>query len=69
MRLPDDVDRNRLAQLAEERSVGYARGANFHVHNADVPYLRLAFGHVPTKLIEEGIPLLASCIEDARTFA
>ena len=69
IRLPDDVDRVRLAQLAEERSVGYAKGANFHVHNADVPFLRLAFGHVPTDLIREGIPVLASCIEDARTTA
>ena len=66
IRLPDDVDRERLAQLAEERSFGYAKGSSFHVHNADVPFLRLAFGHIPTALIREGIPVLASCIRDAR---
>ena len=66
VKLPDNVDRKRLAQLAEQRSVGYAKGANFHIHNADVPYLRLAFGHVPEDLIREGIPVLASCIRDAQ---
>ena len=67
VKLPDNVDRVRLAQLAEERGVGYAKGANFHIHNADVPYLRLAFGHVPDAMIREGIPVLAGCIRDAQT--
>jgi DNA-binding transcriptional MocR family regulator len=32
-----------------------------------VPYLRLAFGHVPDAAIREGIPVLAQCIREART--
>lgn len=67
VRLPDDVDRAKLAVLAAERSVGYASGAQFHIRGEDVPYLRLAFGHVPDQLIEEGIPELAKCIREART--
>jgi len=67
LRFPDDVDRDRLQSLAEQRSFRYARGRSFHVSNEDVPYLRLAFGHVPERAIREGIPVLAQCIREART--
>jgi hypothetical protein len=32
-----------------------------------VPYLRLAFGHVPADAIRDGIAVLAPCIREART--
>jgi 2-aminoadipate transaminase len=67
LRLPDDVDRDRLQSLADQRGFRYARGRSFQVDNEDVPYLRLAFGHVPDAMIEDGIPVLAQCIREART--
>lgn len=67
LRFPDDVDRDKLQSLADQRGFKYARGRAFHVDNEDVPYLRLAFGHVPDAAIREGIPVLAQCIREART--
>lgn len=67
VRFPDDVDQDRLARLAAERGVHYAPGANFHIDGRRVPYLRLAFGHVPDADIRDGIPILARCIREART--
>ncbi len=67
LRFPDDVDRDRLATLSEQRGFRYGRGRNFHVGNEDVPYLRLAFGHVPDDAIREGVGVLAQCIREART--
>ena len=67
LRFPDDVDQDRLARLAAERGVHYAPGANFHIHGTRIPYLRLAFGHVPDADIRDGIPILARCIREART--
>ena len=67
VRFPEDVDQDRLARLAAERGVHYAPGTNFHIDGARVPYLRLAFGHVPDADIRDGIPILARCIREART--
>jgi 2-aminoadipate transaminase len=67
LRLPDDVDRDKLQSLADQRGFRYARGRAFQVNNEDVPFIRLAFGHVPDEMITEGIPVLAECIREART--
>ena len=67
VRFPDDVDQAKLARLAAERGFFYASGANFHIHGDEVPYLRLAFGHVPDDDIKDGIPILAQCLREART--
>jgi 2-aminoadipate transaminase len=67
LRFPDDVDRDKLQSLADARGFRYARGRSFQVANEDVPYLRLAFGHVQDEAIVEGIPVLAHCIREART--
>ncbi len=67
VRFPDDVDQAKLAKLAAERGFFYASGANFHIHGDEVPYLRLAFGHVPDDDIRDGIPILAQCLREART--
>jgi len=67
LRLPEDVDRDRLQALADQRGFRYARGRAFQVANEDVAFLRLAFGHVPDEMIERGIPVLAECIAEART--
>lgn len=67
VRFPDDVDQAKLARLTAERGFYYASGANFHIHAEQVPYLRLAFGHVPDHDIRDGIPILAQCLREART--
>ena len=67
VRFPDDVDQAKLARLTAERNFFYAAGANFHIHAKQVPYLRLAFGHVPDDDIRDGMPILAQCIREART--
>ena len=67
VRLPDDVDRGRLGKLAHSRGLAYLPGAAFHYQGADAPYLRLAFGHLTETQIDEGVPILARCIREART--
>ncbi len=67
VRFPDDVDQAKLLQLTSERGFYYASGANFHIHSKRIPYLRLAFGHVPDDDIRDGIPVLIQCLREART--
>lgn len=67
VRFPDDVDQERLLRLTAERNFRYAPGANFHIRGEQVPYLRLAFGHVPDHVIRAGMPVLAQCLREART--
>ncbi len=66
LRLPDDIDMAKLVKAANERGFFFATGQGFHVDLQPVPYIRLAFGHVPDNLIEEGIPVLARCVREAR---
>ena len=63
----DDVDIKKLTKIANENNFYFANGKGFHVDYKDVPYIRLAFGHVQDHLIEEGIPVLADAIKQART--
>ena len=67
LRLPEDTDLDRLRTEASERGFNYAEGKDFNVTGERVPYIRLAFGHVPDELITEGIPVLAQCIAKARS--
>lgn len=67
VRFPDDVDQDKLARLTGERGFYYAPGSNFHIHGERVPYLRLAFGHVPDRDIRDGIPVLVECLKECRT--
>lgn len=67
VRFPEDVDQDKLWQLTSEAGFHYAQGANFHIAGERVPYLRLAFGHVPDDDIKDGIPVLARCIRQSRT--
>ncbi len=69
VRLPDDVDLQRLQALAEQRGIVYASGKSFHIHRHDIPYLRLAFGYAAREAIEQGVPLLGECIHQARVGA
>lgn len=66
VRLPEDIDMKKLRKTAASRDFYFAAGQDFHVDEEDVPYLRLAFGHVPDPLIVEGIPVLAKAIAEAR---
>ena len=67
VRMPDDVDRKKLYALAHEHGVNYLPGTSFHYQNRNKPYLRLAFGHLTEMQIENGIPILARCMREART--
>jgi 2-aminoadipate transaminase len=66
VRMPDDIDMAKLAEIAEERGVGFVPGASYQLHGEEVPYIRLAFGYPSVDDIESGIPVLAECIEAAR---
>ncbi len=66
VRLPEDVDRRKLWQLSQSRGVSYLPGSSFHVAAADVPYLRLAFGHLCQAEISDGVSVLAKCIRESR---
>ncbi len=63
LRLPDEVNRVRLQELATARHITYATGQAFHSLDQDVPFLRLAFGWIANEDIPEGIRLLAECIQ------
>ncbi len=67
LRMPDDVDRPKLWGLAQENGVAYLPGTAFHYQNRNKPFLRLAFGHLTEAQIQDGIPVLARCIREART--
>jgi len=67
LRVPDDVDMQKLLKVANNKGFYYAEGSVFHVDNANKPYIRLAFGHVPDELIKAGIPVLAEAIKECRT--
>lgn len=67
VRMPDDVDRKKLYASAQENGVNYLPGTAFHYQNRNMPYLRLAFGHLTEQQIQDGIPILARCIREART--
>ena len=65
IKLPEEVDRVRLRDLATARHITYATGQAFHAHNEDVPYLRLAFGWIDRADIVDGVRLLAECIRES----
>jgi len=67
LRLPADVDRQRLWEVCQAQQVSYLPGSAFHCAGQDVPYLRLAFGHLDQQQIDEGTARLARCIRQART--
>ncbi len=67
VRLPEDIDMQKLTTTANDAGFFFAPGAAFHVDYANKPYIRLAFGHVPDDLIREGIPVLARAIQQSRT--
>ncbi|MEE2785670.1 MAG: PLP-dependent aminotransferase family protein [Pseudomonadota bacterium] len=67
VRMPDDVDRKALYESAQANGVNFLPGAAFHYKNRNKPYLRLAFGHLTEEQIQDGIPILARCLREART--
>ena len=65
IRLPPEVDRVRLQQLASDAGIVYSTGQAFNATNEDVPYLRLAFGWIDKEEIADGIRALAECVRAA----
>jgi|SRR5579859_1599188 len=62
IKLPPQVDRVRLRELATEAGIQYSTGQAFHAGNEDVEYLRLAFGWIERDDIAEGVRILAECV-------
>lgn len=65
IKLPDNVDRARLQEMATARGITYATGQAFHALEQDVPYLRLSFGWIDKNDIADGVRVLAECIREA----
>jgi len=65
IKLPEDVARVRLQELAAARHIVYATGQAFHAHGEDVAYIRLAFGWIDREDIQDGVRLLAECVREA----
>lgn len=65
IKLPEQVDRVRLRELATARHITYATGQAFHALNHDVPYLRLAFGWIDREDIDDGVRSLAECVRES----
>jgi 2-aminoadipate transaminase len=65
VKLPPEVDRARLQELATERGIVYHTGQAFHAANEDVAYLRLAFGWIDEADIGDGIRALAECVRES----
>ncbi len=66
LELADDIDMDRLLEIAEENSVRFLPGVSFNVRGERGPYLRLAFGFPTIEVIEQGVARLADCIRAAR---
>jgi 2-aminoadipate transaminase len=65
VKLPPEVDRVRLQQLAAEAGIVYSTGQAFQAENKDVAYLRLAFGWIERDEIAQGVRALAQCVRAA----
>jgi 2-aminoadipate transaminase len=65
VKLPEDVNRARLQELALARGITYSTGQAFHALSQDVPYLRLSFGWIEKGDIAEGVHALAECVREA----
>lgn len=65
IKLPEQVDRARLQELALARGITYATGQAFHALHQDVAYLRLAFGWIEKEDIPDGVRVLAECVRAA----
>jgi 2-aminoadipate transaminase len=65
IKLPPELDRARLQQLAADAGIVYSTGQAFNASNKDVPYLRLAFGWIERDDIPEGVRKLAECVRAA----
>ena len=66
VRIPEDVDRKALRDMALGEGLNFLPGQSFHYQRKDVAYLRLAFGHLTLEQISAGIPILAKCIQSCR---
>jgi 2-aminoadipate transaminase len=65
IKLPEEVDRARLQELATARGIIYAPGQAFHSAGEDVPYIRLAFGWIDRDDIAPGLRAIAECVRAA----
>ena len=62
--LPEEVDREALFAVCEQRGLDYGYGAAYHADGEDVPFLRLAYACPSVDGIREGVELLAECLRE-----
>lgn len=62
--LPEEVDRETLFAMAEQRGLDYGYGAAYSAGGKDVPFLRLAYACPSVAGIRDGVALLAGCLRD-----
>ena len=62
--LPEEVDREALFAVSEQRGLDYGYGAAYHAGGEDVPFLRLAYACPSVDGIREGVELLAKCLRE-----
>ena len=62
--LPEEVSREELFALSEQRGLAYGYGAAYHAGGDDVPFLRLAYACPSVAGIRNGVELLAECLRE-----
>ena len=62
--LPEEVDREKLFAMSEQRGLAYGYGAAYHAGGEDVPFLRLAYACPSVDGIREGVELLTECLRE-----
>jgi 2-aminoadipate transaminase len=65
IQLPEEIDLERLEQLAGQAGVEYSPGRAFHCRKENIKYLRLSYTHMSHDDIRAGVSLLAECIRHA----
>jgi 2-aminoadipate transaminase len=65
LKLPEQVELERLEALAAEHGVAYTPGRDFHCRRENIKYLRLSYPHMSPDEIRAGVSILAQCIRHA----
>jgi 2-aminoadipate transaminase len=63
IKLPDTTDTPSLWKMLDERGVHLAPGRAFHSRGKEVPFLRIAFGYPTVADIQEGVGVIAECVQ------
>lgn len=65
LKIADDVDWQYVQEECFRRGIAMRPGERFLGHDTGASHMRLAVGHVPTRVIEEGMKLLGGVLNEA----